>query len=253
MTLQAYDPFEEVLTRPVVERGAWLATATGGMWSIHHPSPADVSIRDIAAGLSRACRYNGQIVEECDFLSVSEHSVCMTDWAIANGAAKTREAALAVLLHDGSEAFFGDMVTPLKQLLPGFREIEDRAQSVILQSFGLNAKNTGISKSDIKMIDNRIRIDERNLAIMDPARTEGKKLLWDKDPDLQPLNVRLKGLNPREARVQFLEMFVHCIENLPASDPGITGVLAPHVQDAHAYLNEINAKIENSYSEGLNM
>ena len=253
MSVHNYDPFDDILTRPVVDRGAWLATATGGMWSIHHPAPADVSIRDIAAGLSRNCRYNGQIMEECDFLSVSEHSVLMTKWAIQNNVAQTTEDALAILLHDASEAYFGDMVTPLKDLLPEFRNIENNAQSVIIKGFGLSDDNVRISKATIKEIDNRIRLDEREFAIMDPALSEGKKLLWDKVPNLSALSVTIEGLNPRQARMQFLDVFVHCVEALPTRDPNNNDLLEAHKHDALAYLEEINAKMKKSYSETFSM
>lgn len=136
------DPFAAVEHLPVSERGAWLATSTGGMWSIEHPATRDVDIRDVAAGLSRNCRYNGQITEDCDFLSVAEHSTAMTKWAVAEGAVTTAEAALMVLLHDASEAYFGDMVTPLKNMIPDFRGIEDRAQAVIISCIRPRSRRT---------------------------------------------------------------------------------------------------------------
>jgi 5'-deoxynucleotidase YfbR-like HD superfamily hydrolase len=248
-----HDPFDDILSLPVIERGAWLATATGGMWSIHHPSPEDVSIRDIAAGLSRACRYNGQIREDCDFLSVSEHSVLMTKWAIDNKVARTAEDALAILLHDASEAFFGDMVTPLKALLPEFKKIENHAQSVIMKGFGLSADRIKLTKSQIKAIDNRIRLDEREHAIMDPALSEGRRIMWDEVPELTALSIDIEGLNPREARIQFLETFVNCVEALPIRNPENINLLEMHKQDALANLETINAKMKKSYSETISM
>lgn len=65
--------------------GAWLATASGGMWSIEDPREDQVHLRDIAAGLSRTCRYGGQISEGAEFYSVAEHSVIMTSWAFREG------------------------------------------------------------------------------------------------------------------------------------------------------------------------
>lgn len=236
MSIHNPDPFEDITSLPVADRGPWLATSTGGMWSIQHPSPRDVSIRDIGAGLSRCCRYNGQLVEECDFLSVSEHSVLMTQWAIENGLIVMREDALALLLHDASEAYFGDMATPLKELMPAFRAYEDRSQAVIIEAFGLSPKNVDIQKIQIKLIDRRIRLDERDAAICEPARSAGKDLIWKEDPSLTELGVRIRGLNARQARQEFFEMFLHCVEHLPARDPGISQLLKRHADQARAHL-----------------
>ncbi|MBW3243670.1 hypothetical protein KUV57_13440 [Epibacterium sp. DP7N7-1] len=243
MTLHTTDPFLDPTSLPVADRGPWLATSSGGMWSIHHPATRDVDIRDIAAGLSRNCRYNGQLVEECDFLSVSEHSTLMAEWAVRNGLARSREDALAVLLHDASEAFFGDMVTPVKNLIPDFKKIENLAQSVIIEAFGIGPENVVIRKEMIKLIDTRIRIDERDFGIAEPARTAGKEVIWADDPSLGSLGVQIRGLNPREARKDFLETFLWCIETLPARDQSIDNILEGHAQNARTHLAKINCAV----------
>lgn len=240
MSIHTPDPFVDPTSLPVADRGPWLATSTGGMWSIHHPATRDVDIRDIAAGLSRNCRYNGQLVEECDFMAVSEHSTLMTRWAVENGMARTREDALAVLLHDASEAFFGDMVTPIKNMIPDFRKIENVAQAVIIEAFGLGPENVDIRKEMIKLIDTRIRLDERDFGIAEPARTAGKEVIWDDDPSLGGLGVEIRGLNAREARREFLETFLWCIESLPARDPSIDDLLARHAENARQHLAKMN-------------
>ncbi|MCW3782496.1 hypothetical protein [Defluviimonas salinarum] len=221
MNKPSHDPFTDILALPVDKRGAWIATSLGGMWSIEHPAPGDVRIEDVAAGLSRNCRYNGQLKEDADFLSVAEHSVAMTKWAVANGVATHREDALAILLHDASEAFYGDMVTPLKDLLPQFRKYEDKAQAVIMTAFGLAPDAVSIRKEEIKLIDRRIRLDERDAVIEDPARSIGKRISWDKEPDLASIDVEIAGLNPRAARQAFLECFTWIVEALPLRNPAL--------------------------------
>lgn len=210
---------------PVTERGPWLATSLGGMWSIEHPADRDVFIDDIAAGSARTCRYAGQLRDDVEFFSVAEHAIEMTVWAIQNGYIQYLEDALAILLHDASEAYFGDMPTPLKQLLPEFRAFEDRAQDVIIRAFGLTAENTVITKKTIKEIDNRIRVDERPRLIAEPAMSAGHNVTWDNGDLMQPLDVTLQCLAPEQARIAFLNCYVNCIEHLPARDPGLYKVL----------------------------
>lgn len=195
--------------------GGWLATSSGGMWSIEDPAEGQVHLRDLAAGLSRTCRYAGQLSEEAEFYSVAEHSVIMTSWAHQAGIVQTRSDALLYLLHDGSEAFFGDMTTPMKALIPDFRRLEDRAQRVIYRAFGVRDERVAALKPELKRVDTRIRIDERETMILEPALSAGREALWRQDPDLEPLGVRPRLLSPAEARRTYLRAFSWALEALP--------------------------------------
>jgi uncharacterized protein len=203
---------------PVEDRGAWLATSTGGKWSILRPHPADVLIEDLAAGLARTCRYAGQIRPDVDFYSVSEHCVLMTDWAINEGLVTTREDALAILLHDAAEAFYGDMPTPLKELMPDYRAMEDRGQATIMAAFGLTPRTVAISKADIKLIDRRIRMDEREALILEPALSDGTRATWDAKGPVDALGVTVMALSPSDAQALFLDAFARCC-TLPPANP----------------------------------
>jgi len=229
----------------VVDRGPWLATSTGGMWSILSPHPDDVDIRNIAAGLSRECRYAGQLKDDADFLAVAEHSAIMAVYAVETGIAKTLEDALAILLHDASEAFFGDMPTPVKALLPDFRLIEDHAQNVIMMGFGLVPGNVGITKAGIKSLDSRICIDERAVGLEDPARTIGLNAIWERDPEAKGLERKVRCLSSREARVDFLETFVWLCETLPSSTPAadLIAVQLEHAVSALVSMGERSPEI----------
>ena len=217
--------------------GGWLATASGGMWSIENPRPEQVHLADLAAGLSRACRYAGQLSEEAEFYSVAEHSVIMTSWAHERGLVRSRSEALFYLLHDGSEAYFGDMPTPLKALIPDFRRLEDRAQSVIYGAFGISTDTALTLKPDLKLIDTRVRLDEREVMILEPALSTGREALWRQEPGLTPLGVRPLLLGPSEARRAYLRGFAWALEAIP-DDMGDT----PAVSDALRYMSENNVK-----------
>jgi hypothetical protein len=208
--------------------GSWLATASGGMWSIENPREDQVHLRDIAAGLSRTCRYGGQISEEAEFYSVAEHSVIMTSWAYQAGIIRTRSEALTYLLHDGSEAYFGDMPTPLKALIPDFRMLEDRAQSVVYRAFGISEHQVRTMKPELKRIDTRVRMDEREVMILEPALSAKREALWRQDPDISPLGVRPLMLPPSEARETYLRAFAWALRSLPDDlgvNPAIEGAL----------------------------
>ena len=193
---------------PPEARGPWAATSRGKVWSIFDPHPAEVSLVDISAGLARNCRYSGQISRAYEMYSVAEHSVLMTEWAIENDVVKTWEEALMILLHDGSESIYGDMITPMKKLMPEFRVAEDFGQAVIQEAFGLRMHELLITKADIKQIDIRIRLDERMALINEPASSMGIRMEWEGDGTLTPLGVEIRGLLPRAAQDAFLECYL---------------------------------------------
>ncbi|WP_375263869.1 hypothetical protein [Palleronia sp.] len=205
---------------PVPDRGAWLATATGGFWSIEHPHPADVDATNIFVGLARVCRYAGQVDPDRCFYSVAEHSMLMTQWAIDNGVVTHREDALAILLHDAAESIYGDMPTPLKAMMPGYREIENKAQAVIMEAFGLSDGSVEITKAQIKELDIRVRLDERLALIREPALSEGMGVPWMGDDERhRPLDVRIRGLWPTRAREEMLDLVDRIVTRMPARKP----------------------------------
>lgn len=192
----------------------FLATSLGGMWSIENPDVADVHIVDIGAGLSRNCRYGGQLRSDRDFYSVAEHSALMLAYMVDQLQIRTMEEALCVLFHDASEAFLGDMSSPLKDMIPLFKEIEDRSQAVIYDAIGVRPVTQRAMKASVKHFDLRIRIDEREALILEPALTIGLEKLWRKDGVQSPLNVKIHSLLPAPAKKMFDGAVAWCIFNL---------------------------------------
>lgn len=90
------------------------------------PKPEDICIEDIAHGLSHQCRFGGHTQ---NFLSVAQHSIGVALLVSA-------EHKLAGLLHDASEAYLGDIPTPIKKRLPEYMEAEDRLMRIIADKFG---------------------------------------------------------------------------------------------------------------------
>jgi len=110
----------------------WQRMLSGRRLDLADPSPLDIEVEDIAHGLARVARWNGQTTGDHAF-SVAQHSLLVVDLvdALAGGEAPA-EVRLAALLHDGPEYVIGDMISPFKALLgDGYRSIEARLASAI--------------------------------------------------------------------------------------------------------------------------
>jgi 5'-deoxynucleotidase YfbR-like HD superfamily hydrolase len=104
------------------------------------PSPMDIEIGDIAHGLARVARWNGQTVGEHGF-SVAQHSLVVEEIVAHLQPAIDPRWRLAALLHDAPEYVIGDMISPFKAALGlSYRDFEDRLERAIHIRFGLPAK-----------------------------------------------------------------------------------------------------------------
>lgn len=146
-----------------------------------------VDIVDIAHGLAYQCRFNGQTR---DFYSVAQHSVLVADLVAP-------EIQLEALLHDAAEAYLGDMVKPLKVLLPDFSEVEDKVMKAIAKTFRLNYRHYApIKRADLIVL----ATEKRDLM---PHSVES----WTYLHGIDPLNMVIEPLSPADAKAQFLARF----------------------------------------------
>lgn len=104
-----------------------ITTLSGNWFDILKPEDYEYDIKEIGHSLSNLCRYTGHTNE---FYSVAEHSVLVSRIV-------PEPLALCGLLHDASEAFLGDVSSPLKKLLPEYKRIEDNVQKAIAKHFSL--------------------------------------------------------------------------------------------------------------------
>lgn len=111
---------------PWTTPGCVFTRYSGGV-NLLDPDPETIDLRDIELGMSRIVRFNGQTK---DAITVGEHCVRLADW---HGS----DLEIHLLLHDAAEAYTGDIVSPLKQLLPEIADIERRLISAIYVKFGL--------------------------------------------------------------------------------------------------------------------
>jgi uncharacterized protein len=117
------------------------------------PSPMDIEIEDIAHGLARVARWNGQTLGEHAF-SVAQHSVVVEEIVAHIRPDVEPRWRLAALLHDASEYVIGDMISPFKTALGvDYRTFEDRLEGAIHVRFGLPAKTPDLIKKLIKQAD----------------------------------------------------------------------------------------------------
>jgi hypothetical protein len=117
------------------------------------PSPLDIEIGDIAHGLARVARWNGQTVGEHAF-SVAQHSVVVEEIAVHIRPTLAPRWRLAALLHDAPEYVIGDMISPFKAALGlDYRTFEERLETAIHVRFGLPAHVPSEIKALIKTAD----------------------------------------------------------------------------------------------------
>ena len=117
------------------------------------PSPMDIEIADIAHGLARVARWNGQTIGEHAF-SVAQHSVVVEEIVAHVQPDIPPRWRLAALLHDASEYVIGDMISPFKAALGvDYRTFEERLETAIHVRFGLPAKIPAAIKNLIKNAD----------------------------------------------------------------------------------------------------
>jgi 5'-deoxynucleotidase YfbR-like HD superfamily hydrolase len=117
------------------------------------PSPLDIEIEDIAHGLARVARWNGQTVGDHAF-SVAQHSVVVEEIIAHLDPDQTPRWRLAALLHDAPEYVIGDMISPFKAALGlDYRTFEERLEAAIHVRFGLPARLPAAIKALIKRAD----------------------------------------------------------------------------------------------------
>jgi 5'-nucleotidase len=116
---------------------AWQRMLSGRRLDLLDPSPLDVEIEDIAHGLARVARWNGQTSGPHIF-SVAQHTLLVEAIARRQVGHLDRRLALALLLHDAPEYVIGDMITPFKSVIGDtYKAVEKRLLTAIHLRFGL--------------------------------------------------------------------------------------------------------------------
>ncbi len=116
---------------------AWQRMLSGRRLDLLDPSPVDIEIEDIAHGLARVARWNGQTLGPLPF-NVAQHSLIVEDFCSELKPGWPAKWRLGALLHDAPEFVIGDMISPFKAQLGGhYKTIESRLMQAIHLRFGL--------------------------------------------------------------------------------------------------------------------
>lgn len=163
-----------------------IALGSGKYFSFADPAASDFDIHDIARALSNTCRFGGH---SCRFYSVAEHSVHASR-IVPNA------HAYGALMHDAAEAFTGDMVKPLKELLPDFAEVERKVEEVVAARFGFAAATPRVVK-------------EADMAMLaaEQRQVMGNGDQWCHTHGREAADVVIEFWGPEEAERRFLDRF----------------------------------------------
>jgi hypothetical protein len=168
------------------------------------PSPLDVEIEDIAHGLARVARWNGQTTGEHAF-SVAQHCVAVEQLTTMLSRTIDRKGRLAALLHDAPEYVIGDLISPFKAAVGlDYKALERRLLSAIHIRFGLPSQLSAELTALVKRADTLCAYYEAT-QLAGFSVTEAKRFFGTPPRGLKPL--RLQTLPAAKAQAEFLERF----------------------------------------------
>lgn len=171
----------------------------GDFFDFKDPRNHDFDIKAIAHALSNLCRYTGHSRR---FYSVAEHCVIVSRLV-------PEKYALEGLLHDASEAYCGDIASPLKALLPTYKKIEEGVQEALAAYYGL----TYPFPPEIKEADVLAYVTERR-----SISNTGKDAIWFTDVSARD-DIEIRGLAPSSAYRLFLERYEELTNGLKGYEP----------------------------------
>jgi uncharacterized protein len=190
-----------------IAKRAWQRMLSGRRLDLLDPSPLDIEIEDIAHGLARVARWNGQTFGPHIF-SVAQHTLLVEAVLRTQMPRADHRIRLAVLLHDAPEYVIGDMISPFKAVIGGaYKVVEKRLLSAIHIRFGLPPA----LPDDLTA---RIKAADAGAAYLEATRLAGFKdaearKLFGRPPDL-PDETETEFLSPwaaGKAEKRFLARF----------------------------------------------
>ncbi|HET7411243.1 MAG TPA: HD family hydrolase [Pararhizobium sp.] len=184
---------------------AWQRMLSGRRLDLLDPSPLDVELGDIAHGLARVARWNGQTLGDQAY-SVAQHSLVveLVFCRLVRDAAP--EWKLAALLHDAPEYVIGDMISPFKSVVGGgYKSVEKRLEAAIHLRFGLAPEVPRELKTQIKKAD-RIAAYFEATRLAGFADDEAERF-FGRPRDITVDMLPLAPLPAREVQAQFIARF----------------------------------------------
>jgi uncharacterized protein len=186
---------------------AWQRMLSGRRLDLLDPSPLDIEVEDIAHGLARVARWNGQ-THGAHIFSVAQHTLLVEAVMREQKPRVDHAMRLAALLHDAPEYVIGDMISPFKAVIGGsYKVVEHRLLAAIHIRFGLPPTLPAAITQQIKAADmGAAYLEATRLAGFSEAEA---KRLFGKDPGLPDAMVQdyLTPWSASKAEKQFLARF----------------------------------------------
>lgn len=168
-----------------------IRTTSGIYFDFVNPTLEMVNLSDICNSLSNICRFGGQIEK---FYSVAQHSMNCVDYARKHTDA-SRYDLRDIFCHDFTEAYIGDMVKPLKNLMPEFQVVEKRISDLLESKF-----RVCLSNPLIKKVDKILLFAERDVLF-------GKDdYVWNEEDNTPEYKLDLVFLDIKTVRKLFINM-----------------------------------------------
>ncbi len=188
---------------------AWQRMLSGRRLDLLNPSPLDVEIADIAHGLARVARWNGQTIGDYPF-SVAQHSILVLEIFNAGSTTPKPSEQLYTLLHDAPEYVMGDIISPFKAAMGGnYKDIEERVLEAVHLRFSLSASRPAKLIRSIKKADKQAAYFEAvHLAGFDAD--EARRLFGEPmlpQFDLEGFDRLIRPWPTHEAQERFNEIF----------------------------------------------
>jgi 5'-deoxynucleotidase YfbR-like HD superfamily hydrolase len=184
---------------------AWQRMLSGRRLDLLDPSPLDIEIEDIAHGLARVARWNGQTRGDHAF-SVAQHCVLVSRLFMHLTPQSSKAEQLAALLHDAPEYVIGDIISPFKAALGvDYKAFENKLLSAIHLRFGLSATVSHGLAMAVKQAD-------RVAAYLEATQLAGfsvneAETFFGRPRALNGFDATLLPLAPNEAAADYLLLF----------------------------------------------
>jgi 5'-deoxynucleotidase YfbR-like HD superfamily hydrolase len=193
---------------------AWQRMLSGRRLDLLNPSPLDVEIEDIAHGLARVARWNGQTVGPHIF-SVAQHSLLVEALGGDLEPATPPGWRLALLLHDAPEYVIGDMISPFKAVIgEAYKSVEARLAAAINLRFGLPSELPATLKRLAKRAD-RVAAFHEATRLAGFAREEAVKFFGPPAPLPRNLADHLEPWSIETAEARYLARVSELLDVTP--------------------------------------
>jgi 5'-deoxynucleotidase YfbR-like HD superfamily hydrolase len=197
---------------------AWQRMLSGRRLDLLDPSPLDVELSDIAHGLARVARWNGQTLGDYPF-SVAQHSVLVLEIFRALSPEADAKSQLYAVLHDAPEYVMGDIISPFKAAMGGnYKEVEDRLLGAVHVRFALPAIPAAALRRQIKQADREAAYLEA-VHLAGFGAEEARKFFGEPSFPHYEFDGFERLIRPWPTREAF-DRFVAAVEDLAALLPG---------------------------------